>query len=165
MAIRKEITKDNELYLWMNGKLIYKRWLDGGYSKVFDVTAYSKYTEYSFNDFDLEETPDLIYVKANLRLYTTEGGGRNGGIQTGYRPNHVFEYQKNGQFEYAYMGDIQFEDREWIMPGESHEVIVRFLSKQPIDDFLNIGRKWWLHEGARVVGEAEMIEIELMEEE
>lgn len=44
MAIRKEITKDNELYLWMNGKLIYKRWLNYGYSKVFDKTAYNKNT-------------------------------------------------------------------------------------------------------------------------
>lgn len=44
MPIKKEITPDNELYLWMNGKLIYKRWLDKGYSKVFDTTAYGKDT-------------------------------------------------------------------------------------------------------------------------
>ena len=44
MAIRKEITEDNELLLWMNGKLIYKRWLDLGYSMVFDKAAYGKNT-------------------------------------------------------------------------------------------------------------------------
>ena len=35
---------ENELYLFTNGKLIYKRWLDTGVSKVFDVMAYDKYT-------------------------------------------------------------------------------------------------------------------------
>lgn len=37
-------TKDNELYVYMNGKLIYKKWLNTGQSKVFDVMAYDKYT-------------------------------------------------------------------------------------------------------------------------
>ncbi|WP_109301211.1 hypothetical protein [Aquimarina sp. AU474] len=44
MSIRKEISEDNELYLWMNGKLIYKRWLNLGYSKVFDKMAYGRDT-------------------------------------------------------------------------------------------------------------------------
>lgn len=41
MLIHKEV-KDRELYVYMNGKLIYKRWLDTGASKVFDVMAYNK---------------------------------------------------------------------------------------------------------------------------
>lgn len=52
MDIRKEITEDNELLLWMNGKLIYKRWLDLGYSKVFDKTAYGKETFVSIIEDD-----------------------------------------------------------------------------------------------------------------
>lgn len=43
MAYYKEI-KGDELYLYLNGKLIYKKWLKTGYSKVFDVLAYDKYT-------------------------------------------------------------------------------------------------------------------------
>ena len=43
MIFKKE-TKDNELYVYMNGKLIYKRWLKTGESKVFDLIAYDKYT-------------------------------------------------------------------------------------------------------------------------
>lgn len=39
-----EKTKGNELYVYMNGKLIYKKWLETGQSKVFDVMAYDKYT-------------------------------------------------------------------------------------------------------------------------
>tara|TARA_R110002049_G_scaffold203024_1_gene373519 strand:- start:48 stop:203 length:156 start_codon:yes stop_codon:yes gene_type:complete len=42
--IFKKKTKDNELYVYMNGKLIYKKWLNTGQSKVFDVMAYNKYT-------------------------------------------------------------------------------------------------------------------------
>jgi len=42
--IFKKKTKDNELYVYMNGKLIYKKWLNTGQSKVFDIMAYDKYT-------------------------------------------------------------------------------------------------------------------------
>lgn len=28
--------RDNELYVYWNGKLIYKRWLNEGYGRVFD---------------------------------------------------------------------------------------------------------------------------------
>jgi len=52
MIIQKEITEDNELLLWMNGKIIYKRWLDLGYSKVFDKTAYGKDTFVSIVEDD-----------------------------------------------------------------------------------------------------------------
>ncbi len=43
MAIYK-IVIDNQLYVYMNGALIYKRWLSTGQSLVFDVMAYDKYT-------------------------------------------------------------------------------------------------------------------------
>ncbi|MCR1026082.1 hypothetical protein NQT66_14765 [Cellulophaga baltica] len=160
MIVRKEIKDDNELYVYFNGKLIYKRWLDLGYGKVFDKFSYGKYTDYSITDFDLDETPEVIHVKAKLILIPTEDGGRKTGITSGYRPNHVFEYQTNGQFKYAYMGDIQTDKDDWIMPGETKEVIVRFLSRQPIDEYMDIGRKWWIHEGHRVIGDAKILKIE-----
>ncbi|WP_297695186.1 hypothetical protein [uncultured Eudoraea sp.] len=49
MAFKKE-TKDNEIYVYMNGKLIYKKWLDTGASKVFDLQAYDKFTLKSIKD-------------------------------------------------------------------------------------------------------------------
>ena len=165
MIIRKEIKDDNELYLYFNEKLIYKRWLNLGYGKVFDTHAFGKYTDYSITDFDLDKTPEMIHVKARLTLVPTEQGGRKNGIVSGYRPNHVFEYQSNGQFKYAYMGDIQFDQTEWIKPGETKEVLVRFLSRQPIDEYMDIGRKWWIHEGPNKIGEAEIIGIEFPESE
>ena len=160
MVIKKEIKDDNELYLWFNGKLIYKRWLNQGYSKVFDHFAWGKYTDQSITDLDLDETPPLIHIKANIELISSENGGRKNGISSDYRPNHVFEYQTNGQFEYSFIGDIQIENNRILKPGEKGVVTVRFLTHQPIDKYLNIGRKWWIHEGARKIGEAEILGIE-----
>jgi hypothetical protein len=48
--LRKEIKNDNELYLYFNNKLIYKRWLNQGYSKVFDKFAYGKDTFITITD-------------------------------------------------------------------------------------------------------------------
>ena len=70
MAILKKIEND-ELYLYMNGKLIYKRWLKTGQSKVFDVMAYDKYTLTSIRDLGYENKSDLLTIKAKLiiRIY------------------------------------------------------------------------------------------------
>ncbi len=161
MIVRKEIKNDNELYLYFNGKLIYKRWLDLGYGKVFDKFAFDKYTDHSINDLDLKETPDLIHIKAKLTLYSSENGGRKIGIASGYRPNHVFEYQENGQPEYTFIGDILFDNIQLIMPGEPNEVTVRFLFHQPIEKHLTMERIWWIHEGPRKIGEAKILSIKL----
>ncbi len=92
---------------------------------------------------------------------TTEEGGRFNGIASGYRPNHVFEYHDNGNLKGAYMGDIQFENQGFLKLGKEYEVIVRFLLVQRIEKFIDKGRKWWFHEGARKVGEAEILGFEL----
>lgn len=49
MAIHKEII-GNELYVYINGRLSYKRWLNTGQSVVFDVMAYDKHTLVSITD-------------------------------------------------------------------------------------------------------------------
>lgn len=51
MATFKKIIKGHELYLYNGkGKLIYKRWIDKNYSKVFDVATYDKHTLVSITD-------------------------------------------------------------------------------------------------------------------
>jgi hypothetical protein len=47
MAIYKETIND-QLYLYMNGKLLYKRWLKTGQSLVFDIRPYDKHTLVSY---------------------------------------------------------------------------------------------------------------------
>jgi hypothetical protein len=156
MAILKKI-EGNELYLYMNGKLIYKRWLDTGQSKIFDVMAYDKYTLTSIRDLEYENNGGLLTVKAILKLKSTEEGGRQTGFISGYRPNHVFEYNDKGQLLQTYIGDIVFQDKPTIEPGEEKEVTVRFLMNQPIEKYLNKGRVWWIHEGDSQIGQAEII--------
>jgi len=145
---------ENELYLFMNGKLIYKRWLDSGESKVFDVMAYDKYTLASIKE--LRKENGLFIVKARIKLTPTEQGGRKTGIITGYRPNHVFEYTQEGKLQQTYIGEINFEDED-LMPGEERIAIVRFLLSKELEQYLTKGRKWWLHEGPNIIGEAEVL--------
>ena len=102
---------------------------------------------------------DVISVKAKLTLYSAENGGRKTGIATKYRPNHVLEYFPNSnEFPTTYIGQIEF-DKELIYPGETENVIVRFLKHQNIEELIVEGRIWWIHEGPRKIGEAEIIEI------
>lgn len=138
----------------MNGKLIYKRWLDTGVSKVFDVMAYDKYTLASIKE--LNPGDGLFIVKAKIRLKLTEDGGRKTGIISGYRPNHVFEYTPEGKLQRTYIGDINFEGED-LMPGEERIATVRFLAINELDKYLTKGRKWWLHEGPNIIGEAEVL--------
>lgn len=145
---------ENELYLFINGKLIYKRWLDTGVSKVFDVMAYDKYTLASI--LELGNENGLFIVKARIKLTPTEQGGRKTGIISGYRPNHVFEYTSEGKLKRTYIGDINFEG-EHLMPGEERIAIVRFLLLKELDQYLTKGRKWWLHEGPNIIGEGEIL--------
>jgi len=156
MAILKKI-ENNELYLYMNGNLIYKRWLDTGQSKVFDVMAYDKYTQISFRDLKYENSTGLISITAKLKMKTTAEGGRKTGFISGYRPNHVFEYNNNGQLLQTYIGDIIFDGQSTIEPGEEKVVTVRFLINQPIEKYLDKGRIWWIHEGEKIIGEAQII--------
>ena len=127
---------------------------------MFDVMAYDKYTLTSIRDLDYENPKDLVEVKANLKLKETEDGGRKTGFISGYRPNHVFEYNEKGHFLQTFIGDIKFEGQDTIEPGEESLVTVRFLlNQQPIEKYLNVGRKWWIHEGENVIGEAEIVEV------
>ena len=161
MAIRKEITKDNELYLWMNGKLIYKRWLNQGYSKVFDIVAYDKYTYASYKDWVLEDTADLFMVHATLKILTSqEGGTRKSPVYSGYRPNHVFEL-KDSQPVQTYIGQIDWDELKPVSVGDTREVIVKFPAMQPIEEFLEVNKIWWIYEGPSLIGELIMNSIQL----
>ena len=99
-----------------------------------------------------------IKVKAKLFLYSTENGGRNKPIHSGYRPNHVFEYVQ-GEFKQTYIGQITFSNQDSIYPGEAALVDIEFVDMLDVKRFLHVGRKWWIHEVNKKLGEAEIIEI------
>lgn len=102
---------------------------------------------------------ETILVKAKLTLYHAERSSRKTPIHSGYRPNHVFEYDKNGSFRQTYIGQITFEKDELIQLGKTKNVTVEFLKLFDIDKYLTVGRKWWIHEAKYVIGEAEIIDI------
>lgn len=156
MAILKKI-ENYELYLYMNGNLIYKRWLKTGESKVFDLMAYDKYMAV----WSPENDNGLLVVKAKMKLLSSEQGGRKTPFKTGYRPNHVFEYF-DSKVKETWIGDIILE-KEFMNPGEEGIVTVRFLADCPIEKYMNIGRKWWIHEAGHRIGEAEILSFEKLE--
>ncbi|SDG89872.1 hypothetical protein SAMN05421827_112159 [Pedobacter terrae] len=155
MNIHKVI-KNNELYLYQNGILIYKKWLATGESKVFDLMAYNKYTLVSFNEIEYENSNSLILVQAELELKPTNDGGRKSGIISGFRPNHVFEYKQNQMLQ-TFIGDINFSEWPTIEPGEKKNVKVRFLDFPLLHPYLNLGQVWHIHEGERVIGKAKIL--------
>lgn len=104
-------------------------------------------------------TNDLIIVKAKIYLKTPEEGGRRAGIKSGYRPNHAFEQPKDIRNLHAYIGDIQFDDQEFIQPGETKTVTVRFLRNPIVEQYIKVGQKWFIYEVPRLVAEGEIIEV------
>ena len=100
---------------------------------------------------------DVILINAKICLMTTEEGGRINGIKSGYRPNHVFIKTEDNTFSQTYIGEIQFDEQEFIELGESKNVTVSFLRLGEIEKYLSIGRKWFIFEGGKFVGEAEII--------
>jgi translation elongation factor EF-Tu-like GTPase len=103
-------------------------------------------------------TDDLIIVKAKITMKTTEEGGRQSGFKSGYRPNHVFELPDDIRNLKTYIGDIQFDDQELIQPGETKIVTVRFLKIPGIEKYIHVGRKWFINEAARTLGDGEILE-------
>lgn len=153
---RKKLTKDHELLLYLNSQLIYKLWLTNGQTKIFDTSEYEKYNSIKYSDLVIEDPKLFITVKAEVRFKRTDEGGRINGIFSGYSPNHVFEYKVKDEMFETYMGDFQFSEPVKLELGKEYQVFVRFPLFQRIERFLNLERKWWIHEGARVVGEAQI---------
>lgn len=56
------------------------------------------------------------------------------------------------------IGEIQF-DIDKLEPGEGTIANVFFLKWPGIIPFITVGRKWWIHEGQRLVGIGEILEI------
>lgn len=129
--------ENNELYVYQNGILIYKKWLETGYSKVFDLVAYDKYTLVSYNDTTYKSANSLIVVEAELELKPTVEGGRKTGFISGFRPNHVFEHKPEEVLQ-TFIGDIIFNDWYTIEPGEKKMQQSDFLTPQNSTNTCNL---------------------------
>ena len=125
---------------------------------VFDVMAYDKNTLVSMSDLDLENSPHVIEVNAKIRFKTSAEGGRRVPVSTGYRPDHVFEYE-DGKITEAWCGDISCSDSEIMDLGKEYEVSVRFVNGHSIKNYLVVGQKYFIHEGKKLVGEGEVTKV------
>lgn len=103
-------------------------------------------------------------VKANLHLFKTEEGGRENGIGDMYRTDHLLS--DDGVLT---MGPVfLLNDKKEMEIGDTQEVEVDFLvSLNSKDKLLKLkaGDKWKVYEGKRCVGECEMIEPLMSEED
>jgi translation elongation factor EF-Tu-like GTPase len=100
-----------------------------------------------------------IVIKAKITFKSTEEGGRKTGIKSGYRPNHAFEKPVNIKLLRAYIGEIIFDYKEFIQPGETNDVTVSFLKVPEIEKFMKVGQKWFIYEPPILIAEGELIEI------
>jgi len=157
LTIEKYI-KEDEFYLYMDGKLIYKRLLKTGEEKIVDVMAYDKYIYAGIADIECKGI-DLICLKAEIKMRTSSEGGRKTGFASGYRPNHVFTHTQQGIWTESFMGDIVFDDSELIFPGEERIVTVRFLCYSSIERYMNVGRQWYIYEANKLLGTGEILEF------
>ncbi len=68
---------------------------------------------------------DLIIVKAKITMKTTEEGGRQSGLKSGYQPNHVFKLPDDIKNLKTLL--VTCNLRIKIEPGETQVETVRFL--------------------------------------
>ena len=107
----------------------------------------------------IKMTNDLIIIQAEISMKTSEEGGRKTGFASGYRPNHVFEFTEKGTPARTFIGDIQFDDQPLIEPGETKTVTVRFLNVPEIQQYIQVGQKWFINEAYITLGFGEILEI------
>ncbi len=87
------------------------------------------------------------HIKADIRYLSTFEGGRETPIHSGYR----------GQFHYenespAWDAPQEFIDKDTVMPGERVTVHLKFMSPSKHINRLKVGLKFYVKEGARIVG-------------
>jgi hypothetical protein len=99
----------------------------------------------------------LIVVSAKLSFRTTAEGGKSNPIRSGYRPNHSFEKLADNKNTSFYIGEVQFNHKEFIYPGETSIVTVIFLKAGDIEKYLTPGGRWYVYEVPRLVAEGEIL--------
>lgn len=92
-------------------------------------------------------------VEAEITLFSTESGGRQGPAFSGYRPGHKV------RDDYITSGEHRYIDRDELAPGETTLGTITFLSPEAYAHCLWIGREIDIQEGSRVLGRARITKI------
>jgi len=92
-------------------------------------------------------------VRTRIELFPTGVSGKVRGYRSGVRPNHKF-----AELDDYCIGQIDFEDIEYLAPGETCIAIVNFIDWPSMEPVIVRGKQWEIREGPRVVGLGTVIE-------
>ena len=97
-----------------------------------------------------EREPD---IEAVVTFIPTVEGGRHSPAFSGYRPNHLVlpDYLTTGHHEY--------KEKERVMPGESAETEIWFITPEAYPNCMFEGREIRVQEGSRLVGHARVLKV------
>ena len=102
---------------------------------------------------DKEEHFEFL-VEAAISMLPTEISGRTRGITSGYQPNHNFGGIDN---KIMRMGSVTVLNDEWILPGETKNVIVHFSMPEGYVVDLRPSLEWRIQEGSKHVANGVII--------
>jgi translation elongation factor EF-Tu-like GTPase len=97
-----------------------------------------------------------IRVLARISVLDSDKGGRMTPFHTRYRPNHNFGGPDDNRF---YIGQVEFSVVPMIHPGEVREVVITFLNGPGLADLLQVGRRWRIQEGPKLVATGEVLQL------
>lgn len=101
---------------------------------------------------------DQLTIRARVELLATDDGGRQTPLfgPVSYRPNHNFFGDDNRDM---CMGEIELEEGQTLAPGEAVDVKMVLLAWPALTQDIQLGRRWRIQEGARLVGWGTVIDI------
>jgi hypothetical protein len=110
---------------------------------------------FAATDLMYRDKGPAVVVRATLSVLGSGEGGRLIESRYSWRPNHNFGPPDGRSF---YIGQIEFGS-EAINPGETREVLVRFLDGPGLKENLQSGRTWRIQEGPKLIAMAKVVEL------
>jgi hypothetical protein len=109
-----------------------------------------------FGDLMYADGRPGLTVRASVTLLPSVERGRRTDNIVRWRPNHNSGQPDGGSF---YVGQFEIDSGEMIEPGETKNVLVRFIDGPGLRDNLVPGRSWRIQEGPNLVGTATVLEV------
>lgn len=111
---------------------------------------------FAFNDLVFSDGRPGIDVRATMTLLTETPHARRSDSTVRWRPNHNFGAPEGRAF---YIGQVEFDPPGTIEPGQTRDVLVRFIDGPGLREQLRPGRSWRVQEGPTLVATARIIKV------
>ena len=89
-------------------------------------------------------------------MLATEEGGLDRPVYPKYRPNHNFGDANNLAM---YIGQVEISEGGCINPGETKELVIRFLNARSLEEQLVPGKTWRIQHGTKLIANAEVLQV------